>query len=401
MYKIGILRERKVPADKRVALNPDQCMQLIQQYPKINLVVERSPIRCFSDSQYQDLGIKLVDDVSDCDILFGVKEVPIKNLIANKTYFYFSHTIKKQPYNKKLLSTMLEKNIRMVDYETLCDSKNKRLIGFGKYAGIVGCYNGFLTYGLRTKKYSLKPANQCFDRKELDQELKKVKVDNVKIILTGSGRVGEGALEILHLLGIKQVDTRSFLNDSFDYPVFVVLNVLDYNQRSDNKESSKVDFYANPGQYKSIFNKFAAVADIFIAGHFFGNGSPYLFTREDAKKENFKIRTVADISCDIDGPVACTIRPSTIEEPIYGYNPIKEEEDLFDKENVISVMAVDNLPCELPRDASSYFGNVLIQSIFPALLDGDEDTIIERATICKDGKLTSNFQYLHPFVFGN
>jgi alanine dehydrogenase len=362
--KIGILRERKIPADKRVALCPDQCLFLTQQYQNIDLVVEKSPIRCFSDRQYQKLGLSLVDDISDCDVLFGVKEVPKENLIANKTYFYFSHTIKKQSYNKMLLSKMLDLNIKMVDYETLCDINNKRLIGFGKYAGIVGCYNGFLTHGLRTKQYELKAAHQCFDRTELNQELKKVKLNNAKIILTGNGRVGEGALEILQLLNIKQVDVNSFLNDTFNYPVFVALNTLDYNQRTDKKDSSKSDFYENPVEYQSTFFKYAAVADIFIAGHFFGNGSPYLFTREDAKKSNFKIRTIADISCDIDGPVASTIRPSTIANPIYGYNPITEKEDDFDSDDVISVMAVDNLPCELPKDASKDFGQLLDSTAF-------------------------------------
>ena len=399
--KIGILRERKIPSDKRVALSPEQCLFLTQQYPNIDLVVEKSPIRCFSDSQYQNLGISLVDDISDCDVLFGIKEVPKENLIANKTYFYFSHTIKKQSYNRMLLSKMLDLNIKMIDYETLCDSNNKRLIGFGKYAGIVGCYNGFLTHGLRTKQYELKAANKCFDRTELVQELKKVKLKNAKIILTGNGRVGEGALEIINLLRIKRVDIDSFLNDTFDYPVFVVLHSLDYNQRIDNKVSSKSDFYKNPTEYRSTFNRFSSVADIFIAGHFFGNGSPFLFTREDAKKPSFNIKTVADISCDIDGPVACTIRSSTITNPIYGYNPFTEQEDVFDKEDVISVMAVDNLPCELPKDASKDFGQVLVQSIIPSLLEGDKDTIIERATICEGGKLTSRFEYLHQYVFGD
>ena len=256
-------------------------------------------------------------------------------------------------------------------------------------------------HGLRTKKYELKAAHQCYDKKELVKELKKVKLENSKIILTGSGRVGEGALEIIKQLNIRQVGVDSFLNDTFDYPVFVLLDTLDYNQRIDNEISSKSDFYKNPTEYRSIFGKYAAVADIFIAGHFYGNGSPFLFTRKDAKKATFKIRTVADISCDIDGPVACTIRASTIAEPIYGYNPITEQEDDFNKQDVISVMAVDNLPCELPRDASLHFGSVLIKSIFPALLEEDPERVIERATICENGKLSPNFQYLHQYVFGD
>lgn len=399
--KVGILRERKIPIDRRVPLSPNQCLQIINSFPNIDLVVEKSPIRCFSDELYRNSGIEVVDSVNDCDVLFGVKEVPKQNLIANKTYFYFSHTIKKQIYNRDLLAKMIDLNIKMVDYETLCDEKNKRLIGFGTYAGIVGCYNGFLAYGLKTKKYDLKAANDCFDRIELEQELKKIKLSNIKIILTGGGRVGGGALEILQLLNIKQVDKDQFLNQNFNQAVFVNLDTMDYNVRKDGASSTKADFYLNPNDYKSIFKDFARVSELFIAGHFYGNGSPFLFTREDAKSNDFKIRTIADISCDIDGPVASTIRPSSIENPLYGYDVQNECEVEFDSPNAITVMAIDNLPCELPKDASIHFGNKLIQHIFPVLLGDDKENVIERATICADGQLMPNFQYLDDFVKGN
>ena len=396
--KIALLREGKIPADKRVALSPKQCLEVLKQYPGLVLVVQPSPIRKFTDQDYLDLGIVLQEDLSDCDVLIGVKEVPKKDLIPHKTYFYFSHTIKEQPYNKLLLLKMLSLNIRMIDYEVLTNQKSKRLIGFGRYAGIVGCYNGFLAYGKRTSSFSLKPAHLCEDRKELEIELRKIQLEPIKIILTGSGRVGNGILELINIIGIKQVSPDEFLNKSFDQPVFVHLNTLDYNKRIDGKASSKSDFYTNPGSYQSDFLKFAKTAEMFIAGHYYASGSPFLFTREDAKSKEFKIRTVADVSCDINGPIACTIQPSTIQNPIYGYNPLTELIDDYAKPDVIAVMAVDNLPCELPKDSSIDFGAELIKHILPCLLSTDPHKVIERATICENGKLTEQFSYLESYV---
>ena len=396
--KIALLREGKIPADKRVALSPKQCLEVLKQYPGLVLVVQPSPIRKFTDQDYLDLGIILQEDLSDCDVLIGVKEVPKKDLIPHKTYFYFSHTIKEQPYNKSLLLKMLSLNIRMIDYEVLTNEKSKRLIGFGRYAGIVGCYNGFLAYGKRTSSFSLKPAHLCEDRKEMEIELRKIQLEPIKIILTGSGRVGNGILELINIIGIRQVSPNEFLNKSFDEPVFVHLNTLDYNKRIDGSASSKSDFYTNPGSYQSDFLKFAKTAEMFVAGHYYAAGSPFLFTREDAKSKEFKIRTVADVSCDINGPVACTIQPSTIQNPIYGYNPFTELIDDYAKPDVIAVMAVDNLPCELPKDSSIDFGAELIKHILPCLLSTDPHKVIERATICENGKLTEQFSYLESYV---
>ena len=398
--KIGILREGKTPPDKRVALSPAQCVQVQEQYPTIELVVQPSPIRRFVDEDYLSIGVKMQEDLSDCDVLIGVKEVPKKDLIPNKTYFYFSHTIKEQPYNRELLLKMLDLNIRMIDYETLTDANGKRLIGFGRFAGIVGCYNGFLTYGKRTGTYFLKAANLCADRKEMESEYTKIKLPPIKIILTGSGRVGNGALEVINAIGIKEVSKKDFLTKEFNEAVFVHLKTMDYNTRIDGAVDSKEDFYSNPKEYRSDFFKYARLSELFIAGHYYSADSPYLFTREDAKLSDFTITTVADISCDINGPVASTIRPSTIADPIYGYNPQSESEDDFTKSDVIAVMAVDNLPCELPKDASEDFGAEMIKHILPCLLKQDSEKVITRATICENGNLTEYYQYLNNYAFG-
>jgi len=399
--KLGVLKEEKVPADKRVPLTPKQCRLLLNTYPNLDIAVKSSDIRCFTDEMYRNEGIVIVDDLSDCDVLIGIKEVPKLSLIANKIYFYFSHTIKEQPYNRDLLLKMIDLNISMVDYEVLKNQKGKRLLGFGRYAGIVGAYNGFLTYGLKSGKYNLKPAYNCKGRVEMIGEMSKIKLSNEKIIVTGNGRVGGGILEIIKKANVREVLKSEFLNNTFDEAVFVHLNTMDYNVRIDGSESNKSEFYKHPELYCSSFMDYAKQADIFIAGHYYSSGSPYLFTREDAKHSDFNIKVVADVSCDIDGPVASTIRPSTIEAPIYGYNPISETEDSFLKEGNIAVMAVDNLPCELPKDASEFFANELSEKILPSLIMCDDEKIIENATICKNGDLTQNFEYLRNYVNGN
>ena len=395
--KIGLIKECKFPVDKRVVMTPYQCELFKQKFPQIELVVQSSEYRCFTDEEYMLSGIDIVNDVSDCDILFGVKEVPLELLLYGKTYFFFSHTIKMQPYNRNLLACMLDLNVRMIDYEVL-KNNGRRLLGFGRYAGVVGCYNGILTYGKRTHHFNLKPAYLCNDRKELESELKKVNLGNSKIIVTGNGRVGKGALEIIKLLGIKEVSKADFKKYEYDIPVYVHIDFSDYNARIDGSTFLSNDFFSNPKLFRSTFMDYASCADILIAGHYYAQGSPYLFTREDVKSPLFNIRTVADISCDINGPIASTIRSSTIQNPIYGYNPETETEDEFDKDSVISVMAVDNLPCELPKDSSEDFGSQMLSEIFPLLFDCKDSDVIKDATICENGDLTSNFEYLRDFL---
>ncbi|MGY8955154.1 MAG: NAD(P)-dependent oxidoreductase [Flavobacteriales bacterium] len=399
--KIGVLKEEKVPADKRVPLTPKQCRLLLDTYPDIEISVKSSAIRCFSDAMYIAEGIDVVDDLNDCDVLIGVKEVPKESLIANKTYLYFSHTIKEQFYNRELLLKMIELNISMVDYEVLRNKQGKRLLGFGRYAGIVGAYNGFLTYGLKSGKYNLKEAHNCEDRIEMESEMSKIKLSNEKIIVTGNGRVGNGIMEIMEKSNIREVSKLEFIQDTFNEAVYVHLNTMDYNVKKDGSITVKQEFYSNPELFKSSFMDYAIHADIFIAGHYYSTGSPFLFTREDAKSPDFNLKVVADVSCDINGPVACTIKPSTIANPIYGYDKQSEQKINFRDEGAIAVMAVDNLPCELPKDASEDFGNEMLAKIIPSLLISDDEQIIANATICKAGDLTPNFEYLRNYVNGN
>ncbi|KQC31349.1 NAD(P)-dependent oxidoreductase [Flagellimonas eckloniae] len=398
--KFGIIRERKNPPDRRVVLSPTECQNVLSAFPDSQIFVEPSPIRVFTDEEYQQKSISVSKEMEKCDVLLGVKEVPIDALIPNKKYFFFSHTIKKQPYNRPLLKAILEKNIELYDHEVITNSKGQRLVAFGRYAGIVGAYNGMRAYGLKFNLFNLPKAETLKDQKALISELQKVKLPNIKILLTGRGRVGNGSREMLDAMGLKKVNVSEYLTDTFNEPVYCQIDASEYNKRKDGVRGNKADFFANPQEYKSNFFRFTEVTDFYIAGHFHGDGAPFLYTREDAKHPNFKIKLVADISCDIDGPVASTIKASTIAEPIYGYDPITEKETDFKNPNAIGVMAVDNLPCELPRDASTGFGEAFSKYVIPAFFNNDEDGILERARMTKNGSLTKRYAYLQKYVDG-
>lgn len=398
--KFGIIRERKNPPDRRVVLSPEGCQNVLSKFPKAEILVESSPIRVFADQEYVDKGLQVVKEMETCEVLLGVKEVPIDALIPNKKYFFFSHTIKKQPYNRELLQAILDKNIELYDHEVITNAKGARLVAFGRYAGIVGAYNGFRAYGLKFNLYQLPKAESLLDQQALIAELKKLQLSNIKILLTGKGRVGNGAKEMLDAMGIRHVSPNEYLTETFKEAVYCQIDVSQYVKRKDGNKGSKADFFENPEDYKSDFFRFAEVTDFYIAGHFYGDGAPYLYTRADAKQPEFRIKVVADISCDIDGPVASTIRPSTIAEPIYGYDPESETETDFMTEDAIAVMAVDNLPCELPRDASVGFGEAFSKYVIPSFFNNDEDGVLERARMTQNGKLTPRYAYLQDYVDG-
>ena len=398
--KFGIIKERKNPPDRRVVFAPEALVLLQSIHSEVKVKVETSDIRIFSDEQYADLGIEVTSDLNDCDVLFGVKEVPVEALISNKKYFFFSHTIKKQSYNRKLLQAILDKNIELYDHETIVDETNKRLIGFGRYAGIVGAYNGFRAFGIKYDLFHVAKAETLKNREELIARLKRLTLPNIKIVLTGHGKVGMGAKEILDGIKIKQVPVDAFLSKHYSEPVYTQIDVLDYNKRIDGQVATNSDFYQNPQDYISNFERFTKVADFFIAGHFHGNEAPNILTREMLQAADNKIQVVADISCDVEGPIACTLKASTIAEPFFGYLPSEHKEVAYTHPASIMVMAVDNLPCELPKDASEGFGEMFMNYVIPAFFNNDKNAILERAKITENGKLTPRFAYLQDYVDG-
>lgn len=400
--KFALIKERKSPPDRRVVFSPKKCRNLLETFPDATVVVEKSEVRVFDDNLYEKEGIELADDLLNCDVMLGVKEVPIKALIPHKKYFFFSHTIKQQPYNRELLQAILKNKIELYDHETIVKENGDRLIGFGRYAGLVGAYNTFRALGLRDELFSLPKVENLADLAAMKVELDQIKLPAIKIVLTGTGKVAKGAKEILDYLKIKEVSVSDYLSEKYDEVVFCQIDVEDYNQRSDGSTFNKSEFFKNPVGYESNFMRFAKVTDMFIAGHFYGDNAPYLFTREDAKHPDFKINLVGDISCDIDGPVASTLRASTIADPFYSYDPMSEKEAHFKIKNTITVMAVDNLPCELPKDASEGFGTMFLSQVIPAFFNGDKDGVLQRAKITTaEGTLTERFSYLQDYVDGH
>ncbi|WP_396158073.1 NAD(P)-dependent oxidoreductase [Flavobacterium sp.] len=400
--QFGIIKERKNPPDRRVVFTPEELVRLKKEHPQVVIKVESSDIRVFNDDAYSNLGIQVSVDISDCDVFFGVKEIPVDYLIPNKKYFFFSHTIKKQVHNQKLLRAILDKNIELYDHETIVDANNKRLIGFGRYAGIVGAYNGFRGFGIKYDLFNIPKAETLQNKEDLIARLKRQTLPNIKIVLTGHGKVGMGAKEILDGMKLKQVSPEDFLTKIYSQPVYTQIDVLDYNKRIDGTNSdSNNDFYKNPQNYTSDFERFSKVADIFMAGHFHGNDAPDILTHDMLKAPDCKLKVVADISCDVGGPIACTIKASTIADPFFGYLPSENKEVPFTHPGSIMVMSVDNLPCELPKDASEGFGEMFMEHVIPAFFNNDKDGILARAKMTENGKLTPRFAYLQDYVDGN
>ncbi|MBF9239185.1 alanine dehydrogenase [Hymenobacter sp. BT683] len=397
---IGLIREGKTPPDKRVPLTPKKCVEAQSTFADLQMVVQSSPVRSYSDQEYRDLGLEVRDDISDCDVLMGVKEVPVQQLIPNKTYLFFSHTVKKQPANRNLLREVLKKNITLIDYELLTNARGERIVAFGRYAGIVGAYNGLLTYGRKHQLFSLKPAHECVDMDDMQEEFFKVKkLPAIKMAVTGSGRVAQGALEVLDRMGIRRVSVYDYLYLTFNEPVYTQLRSSDYNRRRDGRVWDTTDFHANPQEYESTFGLFLPVTDLLIACAYWHPAAPKLFEEADTQRPNFRINTIADVTCDVNGSIPTTKRASTIADPAFDYNPQTGElEAAYARPTNITVMAVDNLPCELPRNASRDFGRQLIDNVLPHLVGHDDEGVIARATITKNGQLTPRYQYLADYV---
>jgi len=397
--KIGLIHERKNPPDNRVPLTPKQAAEFKKRFPNVDLVVEASPSRCFADAEYENLGVKVQSDMSDCDALLGVKEVPVDALIPDKTYMFFSHTIKAQVYNRKLLQAVLRHRITLIDYEVINWEDGQRVLGFGHWAGIVGAYNGLLTYGLKTGDFDLKPAFKCVDFDEMIEQGLSVLLKPIKIVISGTGRVGKGSLEVMERLNIRQVSPEDFLNMTFYEAVFTHLGNEDIFGRKDKKEWDSNHFYANHNEYESIFEPFTKVTDLFIHGIYWENDMPQLFKKEDTALKDFRIKVIADITCDIDGSIPITFQDTSIADPIIYWDVNSQTPTKKSSSSTIDIMAVGNLPNELPKDASNTFGEKMLEHCLPALVNGGE-SVLTNGTMTKNGELTERYKYLQDFVNG-
>ena len=398
--KIGILREEKLPYDSRVPLTPSQCKFLMERNPDIEVVVQPCRYRCFTNEEFHYQDVKMQEDVSDCDVLLGVKEIPTQLLLTGKTYLFFSHTIKKQQQNKKMLQAILEKQVRLIDYECLKDKKGKRIIAFGRWAGIVGAYHAVRMVGFRTSRFRLRQMIDCLNFAEAQKELEKLDLPNWKIVLTGTGRVADGSAFMLDVMKIKKVSPYNFCYNEFDEPVYTQLTTADMFYKDGQDKFDAVDYHANPEQYKSSFYPFTKAADIMINGIYWDKRMPVFFTKQQMKEPDFRIKTIADITCDVapDSSIPSTLYASSISDPYYGYEPSAGALMQTFLPGSVDIMAIDNLPNELPRDASEDFGNMIINRIVPELQKGRASEIITNATITEDGKLTDSYSYLSDYI---
>ena len=397
MLVIGLIREGKIPSDNRVALIPAQCKWLVSHFSDIQIKVQSSSNRCFSDQEYRHAGIEIVDDLQDCNLLLGIKEVPIPQLIAHKKYIFFSHTKKKQSYNQKLMHAMMDLGITLIDYECFEHKDGQRIIGFGFFAGIVGAHNGIMTYGNRTGAYKIGRVGDVKDYRDLIHTYFGLKLPPIKIVVTGSGRVAHGIVEIMNLMDVQEVDADEYLSREFDYPVYTHLKGADLYRHKINGNYSRIDFHEYPEQYESLFKPYLSQTDILMNGIYWEPRIPSFFKMEDLSSADFRIQAIADITDDKNGSIPCNLGDATIDDPIYGVNKFKFHKTAPYLADSIDMMAVGNLPNELPRDASRFFGEQLIKYILNDIRLGGSETI-SKATILSDGKLTESFSYLSDYA---
>lgn len=397
MTRIGLIREGKVPADNRVALTPAQCKWIHKNSDEVRVVAQTSSSRCFTDREYMSAGVEVRDNVDDCDILIGIKEVPAEQLVPGKTYLFFSHTKKKQPHNQHLLRAILDRKITLIDFECLEHEDGQRIIGFGFFAGVVGAHNGVMAYGNRTGLFLLDRVYKQRSFRELIHAYFGLRLPNVKIAVTGSGRVAHGILEVMNLMGIHEVEPDDYLKRRFSYPVYTQLKGAELYRKKTDNSYSREDFHNHPEEYACRFLPYAEQTDILMNGVYWDKNVPRLFEKEDVRSDSFIIQTIADITDDANGSVPINCGDQSIEEPVYGINRHNLEKTAPYLTGSIDIMAVGNLPNELPRDASRYFGEQLIKHVLEDLVGNGSD-IITRATMVKEGKLTPGFEYLKDYA---
>ena len=401
LTNIGIVRESRND-ENRTPLVPEHIKKYKESNPNINFIIQPSNSRCFSDEEYELCGAKINENLNECSIIFGVKEIDPNILINNRTYLFFSHTFKinKQQKNiekhkKDLLLSILNKKITLIDYENIRGKNGTRCLGFGRFAGIVGCYNTLNLLLRVLGKQSLASAYKIDDYERLVLNLKNLYFPKTKILVTGDGRVAKGVIELLNQTNIKAVSKKDFLEKKFDQPIFCNLETKDYVTNNSSTNFNLEHFIDNPQDYSSSALQYLKETDILISAHYWDPSSPKIFENEDLKDlQNLKI--VGDITCDINGSVPTTIRSTTIEEPNYWIERYTLKE-IDENNDGIAVMAVDNLPSELPRDSSTEFSEGIINEVLPFLLKEDDGRILN-GTITTDGSFLEKYNYLNDYI---
>jgi len=433
---IGIRREDKNEWEKRTPVIPDHVKVLLKNYG-IEVVVQPSKIRAFKDSDYQNSGAKIDDNLTNCNVIFGIKEFPVNFFEDGMKCVFFSHTIKGQKHNMPMLKKMMEKGCTLIDYEKITDAKGRRLIFFGRHAGLAGMIDTLWAFGKRIEWEGITPnpfekihpAHRYSSLEEAKSELTKISEEISRSGIprqlaplicgfAGYGNVSKGAQEIFDIFPVKKIEPSEIAylcndkNPSTKTLYKVVFEEKDtVSPRDSTRQFDLQEYYKYPERYFSIFNKYLPYLTILMNCIYWEKRYPRLVTREDLKnlwerEKQPRLRVIGDISCDLEGAIEATVKITTPQNPIFVYDV--ETGSAIDgwagKGPVI--LAVDNLPCEIPVESSKYFSEVLIKFI-PSIVSENFDVPFEKCTLPDEikkavilwkGELTPDYQYLSNFL---
>ena len=405
-FNLSIIRESRKD-ETRTPLVPKHIKELKKLFPNIKIIIQPSTKRCFSDQEYLKVGAIINEDLNSSDLILGVKEIDTKILINKKKYLFFSHTSKIQSDNsaaaqgtpgmdkKDLLNKILEKKITLIDYENIRNDIGVRYLGFGRFAGIVGCYNSLTLYENFINEFKLPRAFEINDYPSLKKILANKIFSKMKVLITGDGRVAKGVLELLQFTNIKQVSKNDFINKNFDGPVFCNLKTSDYVKENSSDNFNLQHFIKNPKKYVSIAEKYLEKTNLLISAHYWDPMSPKIFELKNLYKFTM-LRVIGDITCDINGSIPTTLKSTSIEKPFFYFDKSSNKEIKKSKDS-LAIMAVDNLPSELPRDSSKEFGDSIVKDVLPYIINNDDERI-NNATITKDGNFLSKYSYLKNYI---
>ena len=427
---LGIRREDKNKWEKRVPITPEHLREMKNNH-NIESIVQKSPIRVFTDKEYEKKGIKVRDDLNICPVIFGVKEMPLSFFEENKTYVFFSHIIKGQKYNMPMLKEMIDKKCSLIDYEKITDEKGRRLVFFGRYAGLAGMTDTLWAFGqkldikgIKTPFSDIKQTIKYDNLEKLKKHLLTIaekiekkglneKITPLVVGFTGYGNVSKGAQEIIDCLPIREIRPSQLeeIEDNYENNLVykVVFKENDIVEPIDDEEFDLEKYYHNPELFRPIFTKYIPHISILMNCIYWDERYPKLITKKYLKKQYFdemKLQIVGDISVDVGGAIEFTEKVTSPDQPVFIYNPNKNSISDGVKGDGIAVMAVDNLPCELPRESSEVFSDSLLPFI-PYIVKADYnksyDKIdlpdkIKKALILHKGKLTPDYEYINKFL---
>ena len=430
MNRIGIRHEDKYELERRTPITPEHIAELRKKRP-VEFLVQTSEKRVFRDEEYERAGAAITNSLDDCDVVFGVKEMPADIFRKNTAYIFFSHVIKGQPYNMPMLKSLMDAGATLIDYEKIENDAGRRLIFFGRYAGLAGMINSLWTTGQRLKELGfdtplggLKQAYQYTSLKEAKDAVRSAgrslekrgmpdELDPFVIAVTGAGNVAMGALEILNLLPCQEITAQQLKDGDFisDTGLAAInLTVNDYIEHKRTGDFELMHYIDHPEEYQSKIESYLPRIDLFVNGLYWDERYPRLVTKKWLKRQHsnqeLRLKVIGDVTCDIHGSIECTETATPIEEPVFMYNI---ESDTFQygfEGEGIAVMAVDILPSELPKDSSEHFSSSLMPFLYEIanadftapLSELDLSDALKRALIVYRGELTPNFEYLRAYL---